>query len=1014
MSSGSLVRCKAIIAAALMLLFACAPARAAPIGMKHDRWSFDDGAPTRINAITQTRDGFLWIGGVDGLTRFDGVKFEPVRAERSVTSRMIISALLSASNGDLWAGLARSGGVVRLRRGRAANMAMPQPSREVIDIAEGPDGAIWVARGGRANDVLARFRGGRWEELGRDWGLPDGHVWQLLFARDGTLWVVLDSGIASLQPGARRFGLLDRRLEGRASLAEDRQGRLWLADSRAVHLLRSVPGQPCSASVYSPAALKPISGSRMIFDSRGRLWGATLSDGLFTLEAPCASNRGAGGAGFAMFGASDGLTSDQTRSVYEDREGNVWVGTELGLDMLRPANVVVEDAIPANSARGYRMAVVSDGSVYIADGYNLYRIRPGDAPRVVLRSAVPLGTICPAGHDSIWIYRRDRLILVRGDRPTEEVLTPPGRAGFGCVVDRQGRLWFSALEQGLYWREAGRWREWGPARRGVPANLGLSPEGRPVVLFRLDAPGLEYAPFMAVFASRHSVGTIESILFGHSRMFVSGLGGLESVADRKLLSATRYPWLGSVNGLVETASGETWTFGDAGIVRMPTGALLRALDRPGTAIPHRIFGHQDGLNSFVQKSQSPQIGVGGDGRIWFLARRNVLRIDPARLRLNELPPPVHIRALSAGPSSFADPRTLRLAPGTSSVRIAYTALSLAVPSRVRFRYKLEGIDAHWVEAGTAREAGYNELDPGEYRFMVMATNNDGVWSKAPAILSFTIPPTFYETWAFRLACLILTLFLGWRLYAMRVHSLSRRLQARLEERAAERERIARELHDTLLQGVQGLILRFQAVTDRLPDEDPAKLGFNKALDRADQLLVEGRDRVRDLRSADSRPLHQAIKDLVAEQPFAPETRVTVRTEGPERPVRPLILDEIVRIAGEALFNAARHATAARVDVQIIFGETRLEISVRDDGQGIPAERLLRAGQEGHFGLVGMHERARKIGAGLTLHSPAGQGTIVSLDIGGDIAYPPGARAVRLPLLDAARQRLQAWAKRMRG
>jgi signal transduction histidine kinase len=280
------------------------------------------------------------------------------------------------------------------------------------------------------------------------------------------------------------------------------------------------------------------------------------------------------------------------------------------------------------------------------------------------------------------------------------------------------------------------------------------------------------------------------------------------------------------------------------------------------------------------------------------------------------------------------------------------------------------------------------LRPGTFRFHVIASNNNGVWNRAGATLTIEIPPTFFQTWLFRACCLIAGIVLLWAIYSLRVRRVAGRMRKLLEERVSERERIARELHDTLLQGVQGLVMRFQSVADHIADTHPAKSVIDCALDRADQVLIEGRDRVRDLRAADSRSLDTILEEVAREQPFAAGTSVTVVAEGAPRDLQPLILDEIVRIAGEALFNAALHAEAQHVQVRILYSRKSLKVVFADDGKGIGAERLLRAGREGHFGVIGMHERARRIGAQLSLDSAPGQGTKIKVRVNASVAFVP--------------------------
>ncbi len=983
-----------VLKAAALFLALAAPAAALtatiePLAeFKHVSWPMEASAPSRINTIGQGQDGYLWIGGVDGLFRFDGVIFEPVHLENGPPGHLVVSEVLGARSGEVWVGLARSQGVAVYRHGRLVNAAMPHPSREVTGLAEDREGGVWVARGGRKRQTLARYWKGHWQEIGADWSLPEQEIWQILFTPDGAMWVVLSNTVMRLPPGGKRFEPTGARTSRRAGIAVDRAGRIWLADATGTRLLSARP-EASIAPVY--AHRDEIGGTRILIDRRGDLWGATWTDGLFQIPAIASADKGNAGRPVQVrsYKAVNGLTSDQSRSVFQDREDNIWFGTELGLDMLRPASVVVEPGIASNSARGYRMAATADGAVHIADSHTLYTIEPGKPPRPVLNTTWSPGALCASGSDGVWMTLRDTMLQVR-NRRVQTFPKPAETSAYGCAEDQAGRLWMPALDKGLYVFQSSAWRRWQDHSGATdPAsNAALDAQGGAIIQFRGEPSLTSSSPFTAVYKSRFKIGEIEGLLPGREALFVSGGQGMARLQGSRTttLDARTYPWLGSVNGLVQTRAGDTWTIGDAGIIRMRTDDLARAFDQPGQALPHRVYDFHDGLNSFVQKLPGPQIAEGGDGRLWILTRRNVVVIDPARLETNPTPPPVSIRSVLAGGRRFRDPTSIVLPTGTTDLRVSYTALSLSVPSRVRFQYRLEGIDKGWIDAGGRREAFYGDLRPGTFRFQVKAANNDGVWNNQGATLIVRIPPTLIQTWWFRLTALLIFALAFWGGYALRLKRVSARIQSRLEERVAERERIARELHDTLLQSVQGLIMRFQSVADQIPDDQPAKVSINTALDRADQMLVEGRDRVHDLRNRDSRRLDVILRELMREQPFDSAAQLDLACDGAPRAIQPLIAEEIVRIAGEALFNAAKHARASQILVRVSYGAKRLQVIMQDNGVGIAANPQAWTGREGHYGLIGMQERARKMGAQLSIESAPGTGTRVILAVRAAVAY----------------------------
>jgi signal transduction histidine kinase len=326
------------------------------------------------------------------------------------------------------------------------------------------------------------------------------------------------------------------------------------------------------------------------------------------------------------------------------------------------------------------------------------------------------------------------------------------------------------------------------------------------------------------------------------------------------------------------------------------------------------------------------------------------------------------------------------------LQIAYTATSLTIPERVRFRYKLEGQDQDWLEAGTRREAIYDNLGPGDYKFRVIAANNDGVWNESGAALEFSVLPAWYQTFWFYSACVAALALALWALHQLRLRQLERQFDKALETRVDERTRIARELHDTLLQSFQGILLRFQAVSNLLPVRpEEAKKDLDAAIDQASQAVAEGRGAVQGLRSstAVSNDLAETIKTLGEELGASGNHQrpvFVVTVAGTPRDLRPIVRDEVYRIAGEALRNAFRHAQANRIEVELHYDPRQLRLRIRDDGKGIESHVVQNAGRAGHFGLHGMQERAKIIGANLELWSNVGSGTEVELTTPASHAY----------------------------
>jgi signal transduction histidine kinase len=370
---------------------------------------------------------------------------------------------------------------------------------------------------------------------------------------------------------------------------------------------------------------------------------------------------------------------------------------------------------------------------------------------------------------------------------------------------------------------------------------------------------------------------------------------------------------------------------------------------------------------------------------------------------------VRIEQVTANHKTYVVPSdekaSLRLPALVRDLEIDYTALSLVAPEKVLFRYRLEGYDREWQDAGNRRQAFYTNLKPKNYRFSVMACNNSGVWNEAGASLDFSVAPTYYQTLWFQMSCAAAFLALFWVLYRYRMLQIAREFNARLEERVNERTRIARELHDTLLQSFHGLMFRFQAARNivlRRPEE--AVHALDEALERTEQAIGEGRDAIQGLRASTvvSNELAQAVTAL-GEELASDSASFHVVVQGPPQDLHPILRDEIYAIAREAVRNAFRHAQARCIEVEITYNESSFQLRIRDDGKGIDAGTVAE-GRAGHYGVPGMRERAKRIGGKLDVWTGIGAGTEIELSIPGSIAYTTSPGRTVLGLFRKARGR----------
>lgn len=984
---------------ALFFASACLAQRSPPgfAPFKHVRVAADDGAPDGVLRIAQTADGYLWFAG-DSLYRFDGATFEQIDWPEGAGRRHASpSALMTDSKGELWVGLRDTGGVAVYRHGALQDMHMPDPPRGLAAFAQTPDGAIWASSLG-LDKRLQRLGAAGWERVDETQGLPPGYIMDLVVARDGGLWVALsaeDGGsgtLALLAPGADRFQTMDARLSGRPKIALDRKGTLWTSDAAGTRMLFGPDGAPSKGGIVFPA-LPGTSRAAFTFDHRGGLWGTTGAVGVFHIADPL-SPRGTSVESVHQFREINGLTSDISYLPFVDREGNVWIATESGIDQFRRASAIQEAAIPADPAFGLKMAKARDGSVYVATRRTLFHAQPGADPKPIRALDSDEVSMCSARDGGVWLVERSQTLLLHGQQATITPGHPGGEAQIACAEDGNGRLWLGLADGQLVWRDRGGWHH----ATGELAALNLwdlatTPAGQLALIVPPDVAMLEGDHLKTIRLAPTGIGTPWALLPGNlpgSRdLFVSGSSGLARMRGDQVrqLDDRRFPWITWVRTLQQTPDGETWLFNRTGAYKVATVDFDRAFDDPHAPLPYTKLDALDGLASTVQKGgfAGTQSALAGDGRLWFLNRQGAAYIDPANLPSNKIAPPVTIRALSSGGRSWRDPTQLTLAAGTRSLDITYAGLSFTVPQRVHFKYRLEGVDEHWVDAGTRRTVSYSNLGPGRYRFQVMASNNDGVWSQQSASLDVEIRPTFVQGWPFRLLCAVALAGLLWLVYSLRLRAVARSVRSRMAERVEERERIARELHDTLLQAIQALTLRFQLAADDLPPGYPGRASLVSAIDTADRVIAEGRDRVRALRTQQEGDVEQVICDLIAQTGFEPAIEVAVAVHGSPRRLDPLALEEVTAIAGEALHNMRQHAAATRVTVEIRF-DSSFGLRLADDGVGIAPAVAAGGGKEGHFGLVGMAERARKLRARLCVAPLAEGGTDVVLSVPGAIAY----------------------------
>lgn len=958
----------------------------------HQRWIEGSEAPVPVVAMAQGRDGFLWLATGEGLFRFDGMRFEAIAPETGGDTHALPSALLVTRGGDVWTSFETSLRFAIHRRGRLEIVDAPAAPSRIAAMAEGADGAIWALTANYDAELL-RFHDGAWRRFGAADGLPRSNAANMLVADDGTLWIACRTAVARLPPGADRFEIF--RHTPLSRLSEDPQGRIWLTGERGSYPITGAGGRGPAPVLAAPwrTGSAQVRGAPL-FDRDGNFWIATRYDGVQRLAMQGASPAA---AQMESFTNRDGLSSDVTHQVLEDREGNVWVATEDGLDKFRPANLVAEPALGSPAAFGDKLLEAADGSVYIGQARTLFRVVPGGTPEPLLRDITEPQSLCEAPDGALWIGLPTQIVVWSGGRIRQTIERPDRHANhntiYDCAFDERGGFWISAAGGGVHRLADGQWQAVVAAGDRVdfyPTTMVRTPRGGVAIqvgdrLHWFDGPARTSTP-LDFGAGGLKVLTLHATA---DAVFAAGAFGLSRFRGGRVQTARagRPSAATRINGIVQTPEGDTWLAYPKSLIRLSRAELERTLSEGAFREPALALGRGDGLTSRPHSHSQRSMVRGGDGRLWIATETGTLWMDPARIVRNAVPPGVAITALDVDGAVTRDPAALALPAATSKIGIDFAVLSFADPGRVRVRYRLEGFDRDWVDPGTRRQAFYTHLPPGHYRFRVIAANNDGVWNQAGAALDFDIPPTFVQSIWFLMLCAGMALASLWLLYRLRVAQIAQRIRSRLEERVKERERIARELHDTLLQGVQGLILRFQAVTERIPAGDASRTQLESALLAADDVIADARNRVHDLRGPEGTgDICAIVRKLVAAAPFDPPIPVRIVVEGRPRALHPFVSAEVARIVREALFNVAHHAQAPSAEIAIGFELRHFAIRVRDYGVGIPDEVLACGHKEGHFGMIGMRERAERIGGSLAITSNPDDGSEITLILPAELAF----------------------------
>jgi signal transduction histidine kinase len=778
-----------------------------------------------------------------------------------------------------------------------------------------------------------------------------------------------------------------------------------------------VESYPIRGTIHSNRLLgnPDVDANRLLRDRDGGLWIGTVERGLIHVHQGRTD----------VFTKSDGLSGDVILSLFEDREGNVWVASTGGLDRFRElpvATVSVKQGLSSDATQSVLAA--TDGSVWVGSHKGLTRWKNGRATIFGTASGLPDGAPESLFQDNggrIWASTRHGLAYFKDGRFVAVNVVPGGEVHF-ITGDKAGNLWLAEHQSLLHLLE-GRLVEripWSELGRPQTAAILLSDhEQGGVWLGFWVGGGLWYykdRQLQSSYAAADGLGdggvTDLQLDRDGALWAATELGGLSRIKDGRIATLTNRNGLpcDAVHWAIEDDDRSLWLYTSCGLVRITRTELDAWIADPKVRIQTTVWDAADGvrIRSSTASAYGPRVAKSTDGKLWFVTGEGIQVVDPHHLAFNKVQPPVRIEQIIADHKTYwqnlagAAVSNLRLPARIRDLQIDYTALSLVAPEKNHFKYMLEGQDQDWKEVVTDRQAQYTNLPPRHYRFRVIASNNSGVWNEQGDTLEFWVAPAYYQTNWFRVLCAVCFLALLWAAYQLRVRQLQHQFAMTLDSRVGERTRIARDLHDTLLQSFHGILLHLQIVSNELPG-GTTKERLEGVIDQAEQAIVEGRDAVEGLRTStvERNDLALAIRTLGEELAASNSRRpdFTVQVEGAPRNLHPILRDEVYRIVGEAMRNAFRHAAAQRIEVEIRYDEQQLRLRIRDNGKGIAPKLISDDAHEGHFGLRGMRERAKLIGGKLTVWSELDSGTEVELSIPAARVYLAAVERRRSGLLE---------------
>ena len=918
--------------------------------LSHRTWTeFGDPLqPPGVYAITQDADGYLWLGLLNGLTRFDGAQFMR------------------------WDALARP----------------PLPERSVTALAAAPDGALWIGYGNLGG--ISRYAGGQIRHFTSRDGVPEGAIRTLLVARDGTPWALGYGGLARFHhDGWHLVGLEDGMPPGLIDyVREDAAGTLWAVKQGRVFRRNSSghfevlqagtpPGMVLGSAfiralgpVNSASALtsaSPTLPPHAISDRSGRVW-ASDQEGLVVVEPSGAVTR---------LTTREGLTGARVNALFEDRQGHIWIGTPGGLDVMSAPDASTPTVWPPLAGEHVRAVVAHEADVWVGTAHGLLRLTRGTVTRLTTSDGLPDNRVTALHRDAqgtLWIATDNGIAIMRDFRIRRVTGEAGGLVGVTSIATAaDGTAWFCTFGE-VYRSAGGRLL----SSKAIPALAGQ----RAGVVYG-DHLGRVWIGLWGGAIARYDRGLFETYTGAdglsagrvttitedhHGVIWVGSLNGLSRLDGSRFVTPGRKSSLSGlmVSSIYRDRRDRLWLRTLSGLIRLPVREFQRAVESPQHRPLLKVFAPPPGTT--LGPTGEPSLAAAPDSTLWVPLDTGLLKMPLDREGIDAAPP-VRIEGVAVDDRPVVPSGTVQLRAGVSRVRFDYTAVELLSASQLTFRYRLDGFDKDWVDAGRLRQAVYTNLPPGQYQFRVAASNGGSPWGEVSLDAPIRVLPAFYQTSWFFGGCLAVGALVLWGAWHARV----RRLRWQYVAVLAERARLGREIHDTLLQGMVGVALQLHSLLDGPRDEDGFRSRVARARDTLEHYIREARYSIWDLRSPALERLDLAEAIRLAGRDLTEASGSSFELSVTGTPVRcaPQVEAHLLRIAHEAISNAVRHSRATQVTVTVEYVAGGVRVIIQDDGVGFNAEEVTgRTGQQ--WGLSTMRERAEQIGADFRcLSSPRG-------------------------------------------